>query len=94
MATLEPDTGEVNHGGGAVTKRTEAEVAQAQICSTCRAWVPIKSQHAEIGRCHRRAPLVVHGQETDTLEGYTDTVWPETMPDEFCCDWLSREPPR
>ncbi len=63
-------------------------------CQQCRAWVPIMSQNAEVGRCHRRSPRVIHGPETDTIEGYTDTVWPETAPDEGCWDWLPSEQPR
>lgn len=75
-------------------RQDEAAGTHERVCSSCRAWVPMQSQHAEVGRCHRRAPLVIHGPETAELEAYTDTVWPETAPDEFCCEWLSREAPR
>jgi len=101
MKELQHGTGADSSGigpkdGGGVAERKEAEVEipETPTCVTCRAWVPIMTQHAEIGRCHRRPPQVVHGPETDTIEGYTDSVWPETAPDEFCCDFLPKEEPR
>lgn len=74
--------------------RQDEVAAQARTCATCRAWVPMRAANPERGRCHRRAPVVVFAPETADLEGGTETAWPETAPDEFCCDWLPREPLR
>lgn len=77
-------------------RRTDAgRPERMERCSTCRAWMPIMKANPPRGRCHRRAPLVVVQAHTTDLEELVETVWPETAPDEFCCDWLPpQERPR
>lgn len=91
-----PGADEAEMADGAVGKAEEqqAERPSLPVCGDCRAWLPTRAANPERGRCHRRAPVVVHAPETADMEAGELTVWPETAPDEGCWDHLPLEVPR
>lgn len=73
----------------------EAVRAQERTCATCRAWVEPRVSTDDLGTCQRRSPQALPSplrEDVNRLSVWT--VWPETAPGEFCCDWLPTEPPR
>ena len=53
-----------------------------QRCETCRAWQAAGG--SGIGECHRHAPKPIL-RDPD----FSSPYWPETGPNEWCCEWLA-----
>jgi hypothetical protein len=55
-------------------------VSEAEVCSTCRFWLP-EPQH-----CRRHAPSPIAGDRA-TGNDEAKTVWPATDPEDWCGEY-------
>lgn len=59
-------------------------------CATCRAWKQLDPAKPVIGECRRHAPVVIDRSWTSPtygLQAETATVWPQTLPTDWCFDY-------
>lgn len=60
---------------------------RAERCETCRWWVPIDPKTAYRGDCRTHSPIAV---PCDDYAGGSNTVWPSTLPKDFCGEWAAK----
>lgn len=86
MTTAHQNSADDAAGAGEDVRYTENN----RVCATCRAW---DDDGDGTGRCRRLAPAPLLSDRPPP-GGEIGVTWPVVCDDDWCGQWLAREPPR